>query len=211
MLRSLRVRLAVRFALTMLAVIAGAGYFIEQLAITESARMRVVFAAAATRDAMVFVLTLHVLSSMVREFNDKVMELILSRPLRRSSYFFGKLAGYSLVGIVLALLFSLPLALFAPLKGLGFWGVSAAASVSLGPLIGGYLIDHLDWQSIFDVNVPVGLFGRPRKIASAPRRSARASRWSPTASSIRISSARRPPSPGCATASASTPPPRWNR
>ena len=40
---------------------------------------------------------------------------------------------------------------------LGFWGVSAAASVSLGPLVGGYLIDHLDWQSIFDVNVPVGM------------------------------------------------------
>jgi DHA2 family multidrug resistance protein len=40
---------------------------------------------------------------------------------------------------------------------LGFWGISAAASVSLGPLIGGYLIDNLDWQAIFDVNVPVGL------------------------------------------------------
>jgi DHA2 family multidrug resistance protein len=42
---------------------------------------------------------------------------------------------------------------------LGFWAISAAASVSLGPLIGGYLIDHLDWQAIFDVNVPVGMFG----------------------------------------------------
>jgi MFS transporter, DHA2 family, multidrug resistance protein len=42
---------------------------------------------------------------------------------------------------------------------LGFWAISAAASVSLGPLIGGYLIDHLDWQAIFDVNVPVGIFG----------------------------------------------------
>jgi MFS transporter, DHA2 family, multidrug resistance protein len=40
---------------------------------------------------------------------------------------------------------------------LGFWGISAAASVSLGPLIGGYLIDNLDWQAIFDVNVPVGI------------------------------------------------------
>jgi DHA2 family multidrug resistance protein len=42
---------------------------------------------------------------------------------------------------------------------LGFWSISAAASVSLGPLIGGYLIDHLDWQAIFDVNVPVGILG----------------------------------------------------
>ncbi len=42
---------------------------------------------------------------------------------------------------------------------LGFWAISAAASVSLGPMIGGYLIDHLDWQSIFDVNVPIGIVG----------------------------------------------------
>ena len=40
---------------------------------------------------------------------------------------------------------------------LGFWAIAAAASVSLGPLIGGYLIDRLDWQAIFDVNVPVGV------------------------------------------------------
>ena len=40
---------------------------------------------------------------------------------------------------------------------LGFWSIAAAASVSLGPLIGGYLIDNLNWQAIFDVNVPVGL------------------------------------------------------
>ncbi|HUN66317.1 MAG TPA: DHA2 family efflux MFS transporter permease subunit [Bacteroidota bacterium] len=42
---------------------------------------------------------------------------------------------------------------------LGFWAIAAAASVSLGPLIGGYLIDNLDWQAIFDVNVPVGILG----------------------------------------------------
>jgi len=42
---------------------------------------------------------------------------------------------------------------------LGFWSVSASASVSLGPTIGGYLIDHFSWHTIFDVNVPVGLLG----------------------------------------------------
>ncbi|HMK38842.1 MAG TPA: DHA2 family efflux MFS transporter permease subunit, partial [Bacteroidota bacterium] len=42
---------------------------------------------------------------------------------------------------------------------LGFWSIAAAASVSLGPLAGGYLIDHFSWHMIFDVNVPVGLLG----------------------------------------------------
>ncbi|MGE5350773.1 MAG: DHA2 family efflux MFS transporter permease subunit [Acidobacteriota bacterium] len=42
---------------------------------------------------------------------------------------------------------------------LGFWGIAAAASVSLGPMIGGYLIDNYSWHSIFDVNIPVGILG----------------------------------------------------
>jgi MFS transporter, DHA2 family, multidrug resistance protein len=42
---------------------------------------------------------------------------------------------------------------------LGFWAIAAAASVSFGPLIGGFLVDHFSWQLIFDVNVPVGIMG----------------------------------------------------
>jgi len=48
-----------------------------------------------------------------------------------------------------------------PLKqrglALGFWAIAAAASVSFGPLIGGYLVDNFSWQLIFDVNIPVGI------------------------------------------------------
>lgn len=40
---------------------------------------------------------------------------------------------------------------------LGFWGIAAAASVSLGPMVGGYLVDNFSWHSIFDINVPVGI------------------------------------------------------
>lgn len=40
---------------------------------------------------------------------------------------------------------------------LGFWGISAAASVSFGPLIGGFLVDRFSWPLIFDVNIPVGI------------------------------------------------------
>jgi DHA2 family multidrug resistance protein len=42
---------------------------------------------------------------------------------------------------------------------LGFWAIAAAASVSLGPMIGGYLIDNINWTAIFNVNVPVGIMG----------------------------------------------------
>jgi len=42
---------------------------------------------------------------------------------------------------------------------LGFWSVAASASVSLGPTLGGFLIDQFSWHTIFDVNVPVGIMG----------------------------------------------------
>jgi MFS transporter, DHA2 family, multidrug resistance protein len=42
---------------------------------------------------------------------------------------------------------------------LGFWAISSAASVSFGPLIGGFLVDNFSWNLIFDVNVPVGILG----------------------------------------------------
>jgi DHA2 family multidrug resistance protein len=40
---------------------------------------------------------------------------------------------------------------------MGFWSIAAAASVSLGPMIGGYIADNFDWHLIFTINVPVGV------------------------------------------------------
>ncbi len=40
---------------------------------------------------------------------------------------------------------------------LGLWSTAAAASISFGPLIGGYLVDDYSWHLIFDVNVPIGI------------------------------------------------------
>ena len=42
---------------------------------------------------------------------------------------------------------------------LAFWSVAASASVSLGPTVGGWLIDNYSWHAVFDVNVPIGVFG----------------------------------------------------
>lgn len=42
---------------------------------------------------------------------------------------------------------------------LGFWSISSSASVSLGPTLGGYLIDRFSWHTVFDINVPIGILG----------------------------------------------------
>ena len=87
--------------------------FLQAVAMTESNTIQSAVIAAVLRLAAVFIIVSFVVTSMVREANDKGLELILALPLPRASYFFGKLAGFFVVAIVLALLFGLPLALFA--------------------------------------------------------------------------------------------------
>lgn len=105
--------------------------FLQQLAITESTQIQTALLAALLRVGAVFMLAGFVVTSMVRESNDKVMELIVSRPLRRSSYYFGKLAGYAAVAFALALICSLPLALFAPAPQVTLWGLSLVCELLL--------------------------------------------------------------------------------
>jgi DHA2 family multidrug resistance protein len=65
-------------------------------------------------------------------------------------------------GAILPLGMAILMREFPPEKrgiALGFWTVSASASVSLGPTLGGYLIDNYSWRMIFDVNVPIGITG----------------------------------------------------
>ena len=40
---------------------------------------------------------------------------------------------------------------------LGIWGATTGASVAVGPLVGGVLVEHISWQSIFFVNLPIGV------------------------------------------------------
>lgn len=44
-------------------------------------------------------------------------------------------------------------------QALGIWSSSFAAAAVFGPLIGGPLIDHFGWRSVFLINLPVGLLG----------------------------------------------------
>lgn len=130
LLEAWRTRLAWLFVIV-LALILITAYFIQQLAITESTRLQIGFAAAAARLAAVFVLSLHILTSMVREFNDKGLELTLSFDLRRSHYILGRLCGYTLIALAFALLATLPQVLLAPPQAALQWGLSLALELAL--------------------------------------------------------------------------------
>ena len=44
-------------------------------------------------------------------------------------------------------------------QALGLWSASFAAAAVFGPLIGGPLIDHFNWRSVFLINLPIGIVG----------------------------------------------------
>jgi EmrB/QacA subfamily drug resistance transporter len=44
-------------------------------------------------------------------------------------------------------------------QALGIWSSSFAVSAIIGPLLGGYLIDHFSWRMIFYINLPIGIAG----------------------------------------------------
>ena len=102
----------------------GLAQFLSQVAITESREIQTALLAAPLRVAAVFMVAVFVITSTVREFNDKVIELLLSLPAPRSFYFLGKFAGYAAVAAVVALLSALPLAPFAGAPGLALWTAS---------------------------------------------------------------------------------------
>jgi EmrB/QacA subfamily drug resistance transporter len=39
---------------------------------------------------------------------------------------------------------------------IGIWGAVIGASTAAGPIIGGLLVEHVNWESVFFINVPVG-------------------------------------------------------
>jgi ABC-type transport system involved in multi-copper enzyme maturation permease subunit len=118
-------------ALGLLAAALGLAAFLSQVAVTESREFQAAFAAALLRAGAAFLLAAHVAASVVREANDKVLELALALPLSRSQYWLGKLCGYAAVGLALAAACALPMLLWAAPGSVALWGASLAFELLL--------------------------------------------------------------------------------
>ncbi|MCB0827955.1 MAG: MFS transporter [Solirubrobacterales bacterium] len=42
-------------------------------------------------------------------------------------------------------------------KAIGTWAGVSAVALAIGPVLGGFLTEHVDWRAIFFINVPVGI------------------------------------------------------
>lgn len=118
-----RSRVAIIVVLALCAALALSG-FLAQVAITETVQIQSALMASFLRWAAVFIVSLAVITGMVREFNDKGFELVLSLPLPRGGYYFGKLLGYAALAIAIAVCASMPLLFVAPVEQVALWGIS---------------------------------------------------------------------------------------
>ncbi len=123
MIEALRTRYApVLLIITLLAF--GLAQFLSQVAITETAQLQSAIVAAALRFSAVFLVALYIVTSISREFSDKVVELMFSLPMPRSAYYLGKLVGYALLAVATAAVFTLLLSIFTPWFQALLWGLS---------------------------------------------------------------------------------------
>lgn len=130
LLEALRTRLPWFFA-AMLGAVFVAAFFVSELAVTESLRMQTTFYAAGARLAAVFVVALHVIGSITREFDDKGLDVLLALDLPRAHYILGKLGGFLAIGVAAGLLASLPLLWMAPAAAALQWACALMLELSV--------------------------------------------------------------------------------
>jgi len=86
------------------------------------------------------------------------------------------IAGRALMGIGGALIFPATLAIITTVftepveraKAIGIWGATSGVAVAAGPVLGGWLLEHFWWGSIFFVNLPVGIIAIVGTVAFVP-------------------------------------------
>ena len=76
----------------------------------------------------------------------------------------GVIALRTLQGVFGALLMPATLAIirstFPPEKlntAVGIWGAASGVSIAAGPIVGGLLVEHVNWESVFYINAPIAV------------------------------------------------------
>jgi len=152
-------------ALACIAAALGLSLFLSHLALSEGAALQAAAAAALLRACALFALAAHVVASVARAASDKGLELALALPLSRPAYYLGKLAGFALVGALLALAFALPLLAFGRPADVAAWGLSLAFEGAL-VAAAALLFASVLAQSVAAIAATAGLYLLARAISA---------------------------------------------
>src|SRR5258706_3349534 len=141
--------------------------FLSQVALTEGRELQLATIAALLRACTVFLVAAQVSASVLREINDKGLELMLSLPLSRATHYLGRLAGFAATGAVLAVVFALPLLLWAPPAAVALWALSLACEAALVAAAAPFFAMTLA-QLVPAITATAGLYLLARSMAVIP-------------------------------------------
>ena len=105
--------------------------FVGDLAITEHRATQLAVLAVFLRLSAVLLIALFVVSSSLRELQDKKLEMILAMSIKRSSYYMGKLLGYIQLAVIVATVFGVLLMAYAPIGQVLIWLLSLMLELML--------------------------------------------------------------------------------
>jgi len=143
----------------------GLAGFLSQVAITEAAALQASACAALLRACAVFLVAAHVAASVVREANDKGLELALALPMPRPAWYLGKLLGFALAGALIATLFALPLLAWSKPWDLAAWWLALAAETAVVAAASLFFASALG-QTVSAIAATLGLYVLARAISA---------------------------------------------
>lgn len=109
---------------------------------------------------LVIGLLLFGLASAICAFAQDPLQLILARG-------FMGIGGASVLPVTLAII----TVVFPPHergKAIGLWAAAVGGAIAIGPLLGGFLLEHYWWGSVFLINVPIVIVGVVGILALVP-------------------------------------------
>ena len=123
-------------AVACIAASIGLAVFLAHVALTETREFQASISAALLRACAAFLIAIHVVATMAREASDRGLELTLTLPISRSTYYAGKLGGFTCCGVLLATACAAPLLAWSALPSLVLWWMSLALEIALVAAMG---------------------------------------------------------------------------
>ncbi len=112
------------------------------------------------RKILIIGLLLFAAASLLSAFAQTPTQLIVARGLMG-------IGGASVLPVTLSII----TVIFPPAergKAIGIWAAAVGGAVALGPLLGGFLLEHFWWGSVFLINIPIIAIGIGGILANVP-------------------------------------------
>ncbi|MCU0264397.1 MAG: MFS transporter [Candidatus Nanopelagicales bacterium] len=112
------------------------------------------------RKILIIGLVLFAAASLLSAFAQTPLQLIIARGLMG-------IGGASVLPVTLSII----TVIFPPAergKAIGIWAAAVGGAVALGPLLGGFLLEHFWWGSVFLINIPIIAVGIAGILANVP-------------------------------------------